>query len=187
MRLARQDRMNRLSTRLAQRWGGAARLDARVFTEVAADPRALAQAALVVAAGGVARGIGAFSEDGWLGIAGSPAIGVVVWLVAAVLAWAIAAEWIGGRSDFPALLRALGFAAAPLIALGGCAWLSGWPRTLWWVGCHLWATLAFGIAVRSALDVSPVRALVVCASALGMTLALLFAAAAVLFDAAFLD
>ena len=179
--------MNRLVDGLAVRWWKAARLDARVFTEVATDPSALAQAALVVAVGGIARGVGAFSEEGWLGMAGSPAIGAVVWIVAAVLAWEIGARWTGVRSDFPALLRALGFAAAPLIALGGCAWLSGWPRTLWWVGCHLWATLAFGIAVRSALDVSPVRALVVCASALGMTLALLFAAAAVLFDAAFLD
>jgi len=179
--------MSRLVDRLAQRWWGAARLDARVFTEVATDPSALAQAVLVVAAGGIARGVGAFSEEGWLGIAGSLAIGVLVWLVAAVLAWGIGARWTEARSDFGALLRALGFAAAPLVALALCAGLSGTPRTLWWIGVHLWATLAFGVAVRSALDVSPVRALVVCVSALGIAILLLALAAAVLFDTAFLD
>jgi hypothetical protein len=179
--------MSRLVDRLAPRWWGAARLDARVFTEVATDPSALAQAVLVVAVGGIARGVGAFSKEGWLGMAGSPAIGAVVWLVAAVLAWEIGARWTGARSDFPALLRALGFAAAPLVALALCAGLSGTPRTLWWIGVHLWATLAFGVAVRSALDVSPVRALVVCVSALGIAVLLLALAAAVLFDTAFLD
>jgi len=179
--------MNPLIDRLALRWWGAARLDARVFTEVASDPRALAQAVLVVAAGGIARGIGAFSQEGWLGMAGSPAIGAVVWLVAAVLAWEIGARWTGVRSDFSALLRALGFAAGPLIALIVCAGLSGTPRTLWWIGVHLWATLAFAVAVRSALDVSAVRALLVCVSALGIAVLLLALAAAVLFDTAFLD
>jgi len=52
---------------------------------------------------------------------------------------------------------------------------------------HLWATCAFGVAVREALDVSPVRALAVCAAALGIAVALLFLSAAVLFDTAFLD
>lgn len=179
--------MNASIDRLAPRWWGAVRLDAKAFSEVAADPSALTQAAFVVAAGGIARGVAVFSEEGWLGIAGSPAMGAVVWLVAAVLAWEIGARWTGVRSDFAALLRALGFAAAPLVALVACAGLSGTPRTLWWIGAHLWATLAFAVAVRSALAVSPVRALLVCVSALGIAVLLLALAAAVLFDIAFLD
>jgi hypothetical protein len=52
---------------------------------------------------------------------------------------------------------------------------------------HLWATLAFAIAVREALDVSAVRALVVSISALAAALALLALAASMLFDTALLD
>jgi len=55
------------------------------------------------------------------------------------------------------------------------------------VAAHGWATCAFGVAVRQALDVSAVRALVVCVAALVLALALILLSAAVLFDTAFLD
>jgi hypothetical protein len=142
---------------------------------------------VLVAAGGVARGVGVFADEGWIGIAGSAAIGVVVWFVGAVLAWEIAARWAGSRSEFPEVLRAVGFAAAPLIALVACAVLPRTMRSAWWIGAHLWATLAFAVALRAALRISPVRALLVCVSALGTAILLLVLSAAVLFDTAFLD
>jgi hypothetical protein len=174
-------------TSLPLRWVGAARLRVEVFAEVGADPRALIQALLVVLAGGLGRGLGAVAEEGWLGLVGSPAVGVIVWLVAAVLVWGIAVEFLGHRSDFPTLVRVLGFAAAPLVTLSLCAVLPRGLSQVWWVAVHLWATLAFGKAAREALEISPVRALCVCVAALAIALVLLFLAGAVLLDYAFLD
>jgi hypothetical protein len=179
--------LNTSIDRLPTRWWGAGRLDARVFTEVAADANALAQAALIVGVGGAARGVGVFAQDGWIGVAGSPAIGVIVWLVGAVLAWGIAARWVGSGASFPEVLRAIGFAASPLVLLALCGVLWGTVRSLWWVVVHLWATLAFAVALRAVLNVSPARAIVVCIAALGIALLLLTLSAAVLFDTAFLD
>ena len=171
----------------AARWLAAARLEARAFAEIEADANALGQALVVVLVGGLGRALGSFADEGWLGLVGSPAVGVLVWLVAAVLVWGIGVEWLGHRSDFPRLLRALGFAAAPLVTLALCAALPRALADLWWVAVHVWATLAFGVAAREALHTSSVRALLVCAAALGIALALLFLAAAVLLDAAFID
>ncbi len=171
----------------AARWLGAAVLNARVYAEVESDPGALRQALLVVVAGGLGRGIGVLPEEGWVGFVGSPAVALVVWLVATVVVWAIGVELLGYSSSLPELLRTLGFAAAPLVALALCSLLPRAASVAAWVVVHLWATCAFGVAVREALDVSPVRALAVCAAALGIAVALLFLSAAVLFDTAFLD
>jgi len=52
------------------------------------------------------------------------------------------------------VLRTLGWAAAPLVALALCGVLPEPLRRWWWIVIHLWATFAFGIAVRSALSAS---------------------------------
>ena len=56
---------------------GALRLDAWVYREVEADQGALAQAAVVVLHGGLARGIGAVGEEGLVGLVGGPLIGLL--------------------------------------------------------------------------------------------------------------
>lgn len=172
---------------LGSRWIGAARLRGSAFADVQSDPRGLRQALLVVLAGGIGRGLGVAPEEGWLGLIGSPAVGLVVWMVAAVLVWGIAAEALARAPEFSPLLRTLGFAAAPLVGLAVCAALPPPAARIWWGVVHAWATLAFAIAVREGLGVSMLRALVVCVVALGIALVLLLLAAAVLIDAAFLD
>jgi hypothetical protein len=118
---------------------------------------------------------------------GSPAVGLGVWMVAAVVVWGIAAEVLVRAPEFSPLLRTLGFAAAPLVGLAICAALPAPAARVWWGLVHAWATLAFAVAVREGLGVSALRALVVCLVSLGIALVLLLLAAAVLIDAAFLD
>jgi hypothetical protein len=172
---------------LGSRWIGAARLRGSAFAEVQSDARGLRQALLVVLAGGIGRGLGVAPEEGWLGMIGSPAVGLVVWMVAAVLVWGIAAEVLVRAPEFSPLLRTLGFAAAPLVGLAICAALPAPAARVWWGLVHAWATLAFAVAVREGLGVSALRALVVCLVSLGIALVLLLLAAAVLIDAAYLD
>ena len=173
--------------RLAARWLGAAALRPSVFAEARSDERALPQALVVVLAAGVGRGIGVAPEEGWLGLVGSPAVGLLVWIVAAVVVWGIAAEVLGVPCRFSTLLRTLGFAAAPLALLALGAALPPSAARLWAGIVHAWATLALAVAVREGLGVTPLRAAIVCVAALGIALMLLLLAAAVLLDAAFLD
>lgn len=159
---------------LAARMVLAMRLDASVYEEVEEDRSALAQAALVVLLAGLARGVGAFPQEGWIGIAGSPAVGIVIWLVGATMIWGVGVQRFGYSSDYPELLRTLGFAAAPLVWLAVCALPLGAAARAVQALVHAWAILALVVAVREALDVSSTRALVVCLTVLAITLGLLF-------------
>lgn len=154
---------------------------------MAADRGALGPALAVVALGGVSRGLGAFGEEGLLGLLGGLSIGLVAWLLAAAAVWWMGVEWLGHASDFPSLLRALGFAAVPLIALAPCALLPAPGRSLAAAALHAWATLAFVAAVRAALGATLLRALWICAAALAIGMLLLVLAAGFLFDPIFLD
>ena len=157
----------------ALRFLGALRLDARVFSEVEADPAALLQATGLVVLGGLARGVGALGEEGLPGIVVGTLAGILIWLAAAALIWAIGVRRFEYTSSYRELLRTLGFAAAPLVWLALCALPLG-PLALvvWWVA-HAWAILALIVAAREALDVSTQQALVVCVLSLLVALALL--------------
>jgi len=163
---------------LARAWG-ALRLDASVFAEVARDPRALAQAAALVGIGGLARGLGAFPQEGWIGLLGSPVVAVLVWLVGGLLIWGIGAR-MGQAPDLPELLRSLGFAATPFALLPVAALAPPPWVAVWWALVHAWGTLALAIAVREAFGIPTGKALVICLVALFSTLALLFVAGLVL-------
>lgn len=159
---------------LPARFLAALRLDASLYEEAEGDPGALVQAALVVALGGAARGVGFFPDEGWAGLFGSTVAGLLMWLVAACTIWAIGVVRLGGTSDYPELLRTLGFAAAPLVWLALCALPLGMVSTgIWWLA-HGLAIVAMVAAIRAALDVTTERALLVCLLALGMGLVVLF-------------
>ncbi|MBI4253860.1 MAG: hypothetical protein HY616_02200, partial [Candidatus Rokubacteria bacterium] len=93
----------------------AARLDAQLFEEVEADPRATVQAGGVVVLAAVAAGVG----SGARGL-GEILLGTVAALVSWFV-WAYLAYWIGTRllpepatrANHGELLRAVGFASAP--------------------------------------------------------------------------
>jgi hypothetical protein len=120
-------------------------------------------------------------------VAGSVAVGIVFWFVASVLVWWIGAMAMRAGSEFPALLRAVGFSAAPLVALAVCAPLTGRIALLASLAIHSWAAVVFGSAVKSALGAPPLRSIAVASSALLATITLLVMAASVLIRMALLD
>ena len=172
---------------LGPRWLQAALLRPAAYSAVRSDPHALTQAAAVVLLAGLGRGLGVFPEEGWIGVVGGTALGLVMWMIASVLVWAIGVRGLGHGAGFPELLRTLGFAAVPLPGLVVCAAL-GPPGSRWvWGLFHAWSTLAFALAVRTALGVPTLRALWICAAALASALALLLTAATFLLDAVLMD
>lgn len=145
-----------------ERLFGALRLDAATFDEIEHDRSALGQAAGVVALGGVAASIGAAGQGG--GALFALVAAFAGWLISTGFVWVIGVFWMKHTSDYPELLRTLGFASAPQILLV----LSGIPVAGVLVGlaASLWGIAAWVVAVRQALDISTGRAVLVCVLAL---------------------
>ena len=147
-----------------ERLMGALRLDAAIYAEVEHDPNATAQAAGVVILTAVAAGFGA--PQGGLGaIPGSVLGSLLGWLVSTWLIWVIGVVWMKHASDYPELLRTLGFASAPQIFM-----VFGLVADAEWIVliAALWSLAAYVIAVREALDVTTGRAIAVCLISFGV-------------------
>jgi hypothetical protein len=140
----------------------AARLDRAVYEEVEQDRTATGQALAVVALSSVATGVGLRAG----------AQGIVVGLVAGVIAWAVWAAliyWIGAkmlpepdtRADWGELARTLGFASTPgLLRVLGVVPVLG---ELVFLVTGVWMLVATVVAVRQALDYKSLpRAIGVC-------------------------
>ena len=139
---------------------GALKLDASVYEEVEHDASAMGQAAAVVALGAVAGGIGAAGMGGLGGVVGGVLFAFFGWALGAAVVWLIGVQVMGHDSDFPELLRTLGFASAPgLLAVLAIIPLVGGLVRLAVLGLSL---VAWVIAVRQALDVETGRAILVC-------------------------
>jgi hypothetical protein len=158
----------------AERVRAALVLDATVYAEAAQDGGALLQAGALVVAAGLARGVGALAQEGWLTLIASPIAGLVVWVVSAAVIWAIGAKGFGLPVDVRQLLRSLGFAAAPLLALALRAIPVAILSPALFVLAHGAAIFALVLAVRETLRIDTQRALLVCAFALAMSLLALF-------------
>ena len=139
---------------------GALRFEPRVYAAVAERPGALYEAAAAVVLAGVARGVGAWPKEGWLGVVGGVVVGVLLWLVAALLIWAVTSVMIRRRPAFAPVLRTLGLAATPMLGLA----LSGLPLVgrAFWVVSHLMATAAAVLAVREGERVTTRQAASIC-------------------------
>jgi hypothetical protein len=133
----------------------AAMLDAAVYEEVEADPRATWQAATVVVLSSLAAGLGATGIQGpslslQMTISG---LALLTWAAWAMLVLQIGARWIPERrtrADIGQLLRTVGFAAAPgLIQVFAMQPPLAVPV---FVGAWLWMFAAMVIAIRQALD-----------------------------------
>jgi len=142
----------------AQRVIGALRLDAGTFDEIEHDQGALGQAATVVALSGVAAAIGSAGEGG--GAFGAVLGSFLGWAVSTGFIWLVGVFFMEHTSDYPELLRTLGFASAPqlLLVLRGIPLLGA----LIAVAAFFWGLAASVVAVRQALDVSTGRAVSVC-------------------------
>jgi len=147
---------------------GALQLDATVFAEVEHDVDALPQAAAVVALAAVASGIGG-AASGSGGLIAGVVVAIAGWLIAAGVIWLVGVRIMEHSSDYPELLRTIGFASAPQILMV----LAIIPVLGWAVGVVVlfWGLAAYVIAVREALDVDTGRAVLVCILAWGVNLA----------------
>ncbi len=143
-----------------ERLTGALMLDASVYEEVEHDTSAMGQAAGVVALGAVASGIGAMAGAGVSGVFGGVLMAFVGWALGAAVVWLVGVQMMGHTSDFPELLRTLGFASAPrILAVLGIIPILGIVANLAVLALSL---VAWVIAVRQALDVETGRAVLVC-------------------------
>jgi hypothetical protein len=151
----------------ARRVIGALRMDAATYEAIEADPGALRQAAIVVAAFGVAAGIGLSGE--------APTARSVVAVTASALAgwlsWAVVVYQVGARllpepqtrSDAAEIARTIGFSAAPGILFVALAVPAG--RLVTFTVVSAWLLASMVVAVRQALDYTRLsRALAVCAA-----------------------
>jgi hypothetical protein len=150
-------------TSFADRVLGAARLDARIYEEVEADQNALPQAMTVVAAAAVAAGIGAL-RSGAMGFVGTIIFAFVGWFIWAGLTWLIGTKVLPEpqtKTDFPEMLRTIGFASAPgLLGIFGIIPFIGWLIA---IVVSLWQLAAMVVAVKQALDYTSLgRAIGVC-------------------------
>jgi hypothetical protein len=142
---------------------GAARLDARVYEEVEADPTAMGQAMAVVGAAALASGVGSFDSGGTTALAAVVG-GFVGWFLWALVTWFIGTKLMpepGTSADLGQLLRTVGFSAAPgLLNVLGIIPVVGLLVAL---AAAVWQLVAMVVAVRQALDYrSTGRAVLVC-------------------------
>jgi hypothetical protein len=155
---------------------GAIRLEADVFKEVEHDEAAMLQAAGVVVLAALARGLGLAAVGGGLfsGVLG----GILGWFVGSALIWFVGVRWFEHESDYPEILRTLGFASAPQLLLVAGVLPIGPLRGILALVVAVWSIAAWVVAVREALDVETSRAISVCLLAflLQVLLALAFAA-----------
>jgi len=151
---------------VAGRLVGTLLLDGATYEEIENDTSALIGAIVVVTLAGIARGVGIPAASPVREIIGSGLAGLIIWLVAGLLIWAIGVRRMGYTSSYPELLRTIGFAALPLLLLFMGALPLGAAAKPVWIVAHGWALLALIVAMREALDVSNVTAVVVCLLAL---------------------
>jgi Yip1 domain len=168
-------------TSFVQRIIGAAALDAPVYEEIERDPRATAQAFVVVLLSSFAGGVGA---TGLVGPRGSDglSVGSILFLSTLALivwaAWALVTFEVGyrllpqpqTRADPGQLLRTVGFATAPgLLRVFGIFPEATVPAFL---VSSIWMIAAMVVAVRQALDYqSTSRAIAVCLVGVSLVLA----------------
>ena len=159
---------------------GALLLEGSIYEEIENDRRAMPWAAAVVVIAGAARGVSAQAPSTMQEVVGSALSGVCMWLVAALLVWGIGVKRTGYTSNYPELLRTIGFAAAPLLLLLLRLIPMGPADQLVWVVAHVWALLSLIVAMREALDVSDSAATLVCLLSLATAAAVVAGVGAVL-------
>jgi hypothetical protein len=128
-------------------------LDTAFYTDVSEDRSLMGQAVVVVGVANLSAGIGAAFATESAVLAGAllgVVTGYVGWLVWSGVAFLIGVRVFGGDSDYPEMLRVIGFAYAPL-AIGIIPWLG-------FVGAA-WALFAAVIAIRASMEFSTKRAI----------------------------
>lgn len=166
---------------IARMWN-ASLLHADTFEEVEADPNSIRQATFVVLLTAAAGGVGSYwlhaiqrdipFDVAILPIALEILEPLVLWLGSSFFSYTVGATFFRGpetQTDFPEVLRTVGFAFAPgvlrifgfgLPALLAAVGLGGSeaPRIVFNMAVELWVLVAGIVAVRQALDFTTGRA-----------------------------
>ena len=158
---------------------GAMRLQASTFEEVEHDTTATAQAAMVVAAVGVANGLAALLYGSVTGFVLAVVVQLVGWVIGSALLLLVGTRLFPGKNteaDLGQVLRTVGFAeSAGLLGVFGVVPYLGWVFT---GVAMVWILIAMVIAVRQALDYDDTtKAVVVCVVAWLIMLVIQVAAA----------
>lgn len=145
--------------RIIQRSKAVASLDTRAYREIARDPRALAEAAVVVVTVAVARGIGGLN-DGANGLIGGIVLSLLGWVIAAMVVYFVGTRITGTPTtsgSVESLMRTLGYASAPnVLSIFGFIWIIGSMilGVLW-----IWTLITTVLAIRAALNMGTTRAI----------------------------
>jgi hypothetical protein len=140
---------------IVERMKGAALLNNATYEEVEADTTATGQAAVVVALGAIASGIG-MAREGSGGIIAAVLGSLIGWALWAGITYLIGDKVLGGTATWGELLRTLGFAQAPRV-LAVFGFIPGLGRLVMAI-IGIWVLVAGIIAIRQALDFSTGKA-----------------------------
>jgi hypothetical protein len=144
--------------RIVQRCKEIATLNTRTYSEVAHDPSALPEAAIVVATVAVAAGLGGVI-DGANGLFGGIILSLLGWVITAAIVYFVGTRITGTPTttgSVESILRTLGYASAPgVFMILGFLWGIGWV----FVGLvNLWTLVTTILAIRASLNLGLGRA-----------------------------
>ena len=140
----------------------AARLDPKLYREVADDETATSQALLVVVlaavASGIGNAIGLFGTSLGSGLVSGVVSSLIGWVVVAMVTYAVVRMMFGSGVSYLNLLRPLGFArtAGVLTVFGFIPFFGGLLR----IAIAIWMLVAWVIAVRESARVTTVESVV---------------------------
>lgn len=145
----------------AQRIMGALQLQTAVYDEIAADPEATNQSAVVVAIAALAQALGGPERIPMEELPFALAWAYFSWLVPGTLVWATATRVLALEADLPRVLRCVGFATVPqalwllgLLSAGSAPFEMALGVLIFGL-----ALVANVLAIRQAFAVTTVRAL----------------------------
>lgn len=153
--------MNTISLdRIIQRGKDVAMLNTRTYSEIAHDPNALPEAAIVVATVAISAGLGNVIH-GANGLIAGVVLSLLGWLISSAIIYVIGTRITGTPTtsgSVESILRTLGYASAPNVFLFlGFIWIIG-PVVVFVLG--LWTLVTTILAIRAALDMTLGRAVI---------------------------
>jgi hypothetical protein len=144
---------------IVQRARDVIELKVRTYAEIARDPNATKEAALIVVLVAIATGIGS-AGDGTNGFIGGIVAGLLGWLIFSAVTYFVGTNITGTPTtagSVESLLRTLGYARVPgLLAIFGFIWLLGDLVTLI---AGLWILATSVYAIRATMNMNWIRAL----------------------------
>lgn len=143
--------------RIVQRAIDVATLKTRTYSEIARDPHALVEAAIVVVAVAISAGIGAVNY-GAGGLVAGIILSLLGWVISSAIIYAVATRVTGTPTtsgSVESLLRTLGYASAPnVLSFLGFIWIFGGIILFL---LSIWTLVTTVFAIRAALNMSLTR------------------------------